>query len=46
VRIFGESHPVKAQIETIEGFSAHDDLDELIEWFEFLRRPPKWMFAV
>ena len=36
VRIFGEWYPVEAQVETIEGFSAHADLDELVEWFESL----------
>ena len=46
VRIFGEWYPVGAQIETIEGFSAHADLDELVEWFELLGGPPKRTFVV
>jgi metallo-beta-lactamase family protein len=33
VRIFGEWYPVHAAVETIEGFSAHADRDELLEWF-------------
>ncbi len=32
VRIFGEEIPVKAQIHTINGFSAHADRDELLAW--------------
>jgi metallo-beta-lactamase family protein len=32
VRIFGETIPVRAQIHTINGFSAHADQDELLEW--------------
>ena len=46
VRIFGDWYPVRAQIETIEGFSAHADLDELIEWFELLGGPPQRTFVV
>lgn len=32
VKIFGESYPVKAAIHTINGFSAHADQSELLEW--------------
>jgi metallo-beta-lactamase family protein len=46
VRIFGEWHPVRAQIETLDGFSAHADLDELVEWFERLGGPPTRTFVV
>ena len=46
VRIFGNWYPVKAQIETIGGFSAHADRDELVEWFDSLGRPPKRTFVV
>ena len=40
VRIFGEWYPVKANIETNEGFSAHADRSELLAWFESLGGPP------
>ena len=33
VRIFGDWHTVRASIETIDGFSAHADLDGLLAWF-------------
>ena len=46
VRIFGTWHPVNAAIESIEGFSAHADRDELIEWFESLGTPPTRTFVV
>jgi metallo-beta-lactamase family protein len=46
VRIFGEWYPVKARIETIEGFSAHADLDELISWFGSLGGVPRRTFVV
>ncbi len=36
VRIFQQWFDVKADIETIEGFSAHADLDELLEWYDSL----------
>ncbi len=32
VKLFGEWHPVAAQIKTLTGFSAHADLPELLEW--------------
>jgi metallo-beta-lactamase family protein len=32
VELFGEDIPVRAQIHTINGFSAHADRDELIAW--------------
>jgi len=46
VRIFGTWHPVNAAIETIDGFSAHADRDELVKWFESLGTPPTRTFVV
>jgi metallo-beta-lactamase family protein len=46
VRIFGEWHPVRAEVTTIHGFSAHADLDELLAWFETLDGLPKRTFVV
>jgi len=38
VRIFGEEYPVRAQIETIAGYSAHADQAGLLEWAAALPR--------
>jgi metallo-beta-lactamase family protein len=46
VRIFGEMHPVRASIETIEGFSAHADREELLGWFDALGSVPLRTFVV
>lgn len=46
VRIFGEWHPVRADIETIEGFSAHADLAELLAWFDALDGTPRCTYLV
>jgi metallo-beta-lactamase family protein len=39
VRIFGEDYPVRAQIHTIGGFSAHAGQTELLEWHRHTGRP-------
>jgi len=46
VRIFGEKLPVEAEVATIEGFSAHADREELIEWFGGLAGRPKRTYVV
>jgi len=46
VRIFGEWHPLRAEVQTIHGFSAHADRDELLGWFEALAGTPKRTFVV
>jgi len=46
VRIFGQWYPLKARVETIEGFSAHADRTELLDWFESLDGPPQRTFLV
>lgn len=46
VRIFGQEHDVKARVERIEGFSAHADRNEIVEWLSSLARPPKKVFVV
>lgn len=39
VRLFGETVPVRAQIHTINGFSAHADQRELLAWHRATGRP-------
>lgn len=37
VTLFGEKVPVRAQLYTINGFSAHADRDELLAWHRALK---------
>ena len=46
VRIFGDQYPVRATVETVSGFSAHADMDELLAWFEGLGGNPERTFTV
>jgi len=41
VRIFGDDIAVRASIYTINGFSAHADQAELIEWLSFFKNAPE-----
>jgi metallo-beta-lactamase family protein len=38
IKIFGEEHLLKAQVVIMNGFSAHADKDELLEYFNGLKR--------
>lgn len=46
VRIHGDSVRVAAEIHSIEGFSAHADQGELIDWVQALPTPPKQIYLV
>jgi len=46
VRIFGEPHPVRAEVRSIDGFSAHADRDGLLWWFEGIKAKPKKTFLI
>ena len=46
VRIFGEDVPIKARIENLDGFSAHADQEELLEWSGNIQDSPKMTFLV
>lgn len=46
VRIFGEEYEVKAQVMKINGFSAHADRDELLEWTGHLVKRPSHTYIV
>jgi len=44
IRLLGQIHPVKANIEKIDGFSAHADRDGLLTWLSDIRVPPRCVF--
>ena len=44
VRILGETQPVRAKIEKIEGFSAHVDREEMLRWLSGFKDNPKNLF--
>jgi metallo-beta-lactamase family protein len=44
IRLLGTQVPVNAQIETIDGFSAHADSLELIKWLDYYAPKPKKVF--
>jgi metallo-beta-lactamase family protein len=46
VRILGQKHLVKAKIARINGFSAHADRNELFNWLNKLKKPPRKIFVV
>jgi metallo-beta-lactamase family protein len=46
VRIHGESVPVRARIETLDGFSAHADRDEIMRWLSGFRRAPRETYVI
>ena len=46
IRIQGEMVPVKAQVRTLTGFSAHADSSELSRWAQGFKKPPKQTFVV
>jgi len=46
VRILGQEYPVKARVARINGFSAHADREELLQWLSGLKKPPRKLFVV
>lgn len=46
VKIYGEMHPMRAEVATIDGYSAHADQDELRRWVRNLGGPVKRAFCV
>ena len=46
VRIAGEEIPVRADIVTLGGFSAHADRSALLDWLGRFRRPPSQIYLV
>jgi metallo-beta-lactamase family protein len=46
IRIFGDEFPVRAEVETIGGYSAHADRGELLAWIRGLGGPIRRAFVV
>jgi metallo-beta-lactamase family protein len=46
VRILGQMYKVKARIAKLNGFSAHADRDELLQWLSAIKNPPRQLFVV
>jgi len=45
VRIFGQTHRVRAKIIQMGGFSAHADRDDLLRWLSGFQKPPSRLFV-
>lgn len=46
VKIFGEEYQLKAEVATINGFSAHADRSELLTWTGHMQKRPSRTFVV
>ena len=45
VKLFGEEISVKAKINTINGFSAHADQDDLLKWSDYFQSNPTFIIT-
>jgi len=44
IRLWGETYPVRAQLHTIGGLSAHADQADLVDWYaSFSNQPPVYL---
>jgi len=46
LKVFGEDVPVRAQVQTIHGLSAHADQNETLRWLGGFTRPPRTTYLV
>ncbi|MBN1318010.1 MAG: MBL fold metallo-hydrolase, partial [Anaerolineales bacterium] len=46
VKIFGQEYQLKAGVKVINGFSAHADRDELLDWVGAMQSKPEYTFVV
>src|SRR5688572_29854176 len=46
IRIYGIDYPVRAEIRSIQGFSAHGDALEILRWLESFKVAPRKTFLV
>lgn len=45
IRIHGDTVPVRAEVVTLAGLSAHADGDEILQWLRGLHQPPRAAFV-
>jgi metallo-beta-lactamase family protein len=46
VRLFGEEVPVRGEVVSLEGFSAHADQSALLGWLRQMKKPPGALYLV
>jgi metallo-beta-lactamase family protein len=46
IRIYGMEYPVRAEVRSILGFSAHGDYNEVLRWLGSFKAPPTTTFLV
>ena len=46
IKVFGEPYQLRAQVATINGYSAHADRSELLDWVGAIKKPPRYAFMV
>jgi metallo-beta-lactamase family protein len=46
VKMLGEIIPVRAEVKTIDGFSAHADQGEILRWLGSFKKPPRKTFVI
>jgi metallo-beta-lactamase family protein len=46
IKMLGQVVPVRAQIKTIDGFSAHADQAEILRWLRTFKKPPRRTYIV
>jgi metallo-beta-lactamase family protein len=46
VKMHGRQVPIRAHVEVLHGLSGHADADELMDWLDALRTPPRATFVV
>jgi metallo-beta-lactamase family protein len=46
IKVFGERYALRAQVEVINGFSAHADRGELLSWVQAMSKRPQRAFVV
>jgi metallo-beta-lactamase family protein len=46
VNIHGEDVRVRAQVEVIEGLSAHGDREDILRWLSMMKRAPKRVYVI